>query len=142
MSPAEDPSSPSPDPPLDAPLIGPGEPIAGADELSGAGADCRTKKFRLILDQGYGPKPAEAFLIFFDGEFHAYINSCRHVGVPLDWAPNEFFEETDRLLLCRTHGALYEPATGLCVGGPCIGKSLVRIPIEVSSKGEVRLPEE
>lgn len=169
MSPADDPSSASPsedspganaelapdsapiasvdpcvdppgDPPLDPPLIVPGKAIAAAGELSGGGADRRTKKFRLILDQGHGPKPAEAFLVFFDGEFHAFLNACRHVGVLLDWAPNEFFDATDELLLCRTHGALYEPATGLCVGGPCIGKSLVRIPIEVSSKVKVRLP--
>jgi len=125
-----------PDAPLIAPLVAPGELIATANEL----ANHPSKKFRVIRDTGFGPKPAEAFLVRTgDGDLHAYFNSCAHVGIPLDWAPNEFFDETDKLLLCRTHGALYEPATGLCVGGPCTGKSLVRVPIAFSEKGDVRL---
>lgn len=129
--------NPSFDDEPELPLIAPGELIATSTEL----ALHPTKKFRVIRDQGFGPKPAEAFLVRIDNDYHVYLNACRHVGIPLDWMPNEFFDETDKLLLCRTHGAVYEPATGLCVGGPCTGKSLTRIPIEVSKEGEIHLGE-
>jgi nitrite reductase/ring-hydroxylating ferredoxin subunit len=30
-----------------------------------------------------------------------------------------------------THGALYEPDSGLCLEGPCKGLSLYRLPVKV-----------
>ena len=52
----------------------------------------------------------------FEGRFYAYVNYCVHAGTPLDWWPNEFFTE-DGFLICGTHGSLYAPDTGRCVGG-------------------------
>jgi nitrite reductase/ring-hydroxylating ferredoxin subunit len=34
-------------------------------------------------------------------------------------------------IICKTHGAVYEPLTGLCTEGPCRGASLFKIPFEV-----------
>ncbi len=35
-----------------------------------------------------------------------------------------------RWLICAAHGALYEPATGACAGGPCEGRGrLVAVPV-------------
>jgi nitrite reductase/ring-hydroxylating ferredoxin subunit len=31
--------------------------------------------------------------------------------------------------MCATHGALYEPNTGKCAGGPCRGGSLKQIKV-------------
>ncbi|MGO9797978.1 MAG: Rieske (2Fe-2S) protein, partial [Candidatus Binatus sp.] len=30
----------------------------------------------------------ECFLINFGGEFHAYVNRCRHVPMAMDWVDN------------------------------------------------------
>ena len=57
---------------------------------------------------------------------HAYLNRCTHVAMEMDWQPNRFFDDTGRWLLCATHGAVYEPDTGACAGGPCRG-GLVKI---------------
>ena len=65
------------------------------------------------------------------GRFYAYVNQCIHAGTPLDWWPNEFFTDDGRLLICATHGALYEPETGRCAGGPCSGGSLYGLPVRV-----------
>jgi nitrite reductase/ring-hydroxylating ferredoxin subunit len=43
-------------------------------------------------------------------------------------------------LICSTHGALYAPDTGLCVGGPCRGKRLEALGLE-ESEGQVWLSE-
>lgn len=115
------------------PLIVPGEVIACAGDL----AEHPSLKFRVQA----GAYAVEAFLIRFKGEFFAYRNRCAHAGTPLDWTPNEFFDETGDLLLCRTHGALFEAGTGRCAGGPCAGRGLERIPIRVSAHGEIRLGE-
>ncbi len=73
----------------------------------------------------------EAFVINVRGRFYAYVNYCVHAGTPLDWWPNEFFTEDGRFLICATHGALYEPETGACAGGPCAGGRLYRLRVHV-----------
>jgi nitrite reductase/ring-hydroxylating ferredoxin subunit len=73
----------------------------------------------------------EGFVVSFEGRFHAYVNQCIHAGTPLDWWPNEFFTDDGRLLICATHGALYEPDTGACAGGPCGGGALYRLQVRV-----------
>jgi nitrite reductase/ring-hydroxylating ferredoxin subunit len=75
----------------------------------------------------------ECFLINFRGEFHAYVNRCRHIPIPMDWVDNHFFDEGGHYLMCQTHGALYQPSSGECLAGPAgaCGKYLFRIPLEV-----------
>ena len=76
----------------------------------------------------------ECFLINFDGTFHAYVNRCRHVPMALDWVDNQFFAEEGRYVMCQTHNAYYEPATGECIAGPfeTCGKLLYRVPLEIA----------
>ncbi len=73
------------------------------------------------------------FAIAFQGQVHAYRNSCPHRGTELDWQPGEVFDETGLYLVCATHGAVFEPGGGVCVGGPCHGASLGRIPVSVEN---------
>jgi nitrite reductase/ring-hydroxylating ferredoxin subunit len=58
--------------------------------------------------------------------------------VELDWQPGRFFDADGMVLICSTHGALYDPATGECRGGPCRGGALERVAIE-EIDGEVVL---
>ncbi len=44
----------------------------------------------------------------------------------LDWLEGAFFDADRQLLMCSTHGALYDPATGYCVGGACVGHGGLR----------------
>jgi nitrite reductase/ring-hydroxylating ferredoxin subunit len=75
----------------------------------------------------------ECFLINFGGEFHAYVNRCRHVPMAMDWVDNQFFAEEGRYLMCQTHNAYYEPASGECIAGPptACGKYLYRVMTEI-----------
>ena len=72
----------------------------------------------------------KGFAVRHDGTARAFVNRCPHLGVELDWQPGEFFEETGLYLVCSTHGATFEPSTGLCVAGPCRGARLEAIAIE------------
>jgi nitrite reductase/ring-hydroxylating ferredoxin subunit len=93
--------------------------IGIAEDLS-VGA---SKKFEFFRDGA----PAEGFILRHEEGFSAYVNSCAHVGVPLDYGDNDFFREEGDLLRCKTHGALYNPVTGECVGGPCLGAFLEKL---------------
>src|ERR1700758_4720389 len=75
----------------------------------------------------------ECFVINYAGEFHAYVNRCRHVPMAMDWVDNQFFAEEGRYLMCQTHNAYYEPASGECIAGPptACGKYLYRVLTEI-----------
>ncbi|QJR15218.1 Rieske (2Fe-2S) protein [Usitatibacter palustris] len=72
----------------------------------------------------------KGFAVRFDGAVCAFVNRCPHLGTELDWQPGEFFEEAGLYLVCSTHGALFEPASGFCVSGPCHGATLDPIRVE------------
>ena len=99
--------------------------VARADEI----APGQSRKFILPIEG----VDEECFVINFGGEFHAYVDRCRHIPIAMDWVDNHFFEEGGRYLMCQTHGALYQPATGECLAGPvgACGKFLFRVPLEV-----------
>jgi len=89
-------------------------PICDATELSDGGSGVR---FDVMVDGG----PASAFLVRYRGVVAGFLNRCAHVAMELDWLPGLFFDEEGRYLMCATHGAIYEPDTGACAGGPCLG---------------------
>ena len=77
-----------------------------------------------------GDDDAVGFVIRYGGQVHAYLNRCAHVPIELDWNPGEFFEGSGLYLMCSTHGAIYEPDTGHCSGGPCRGARLRPIVVQ------------
>jgi nitrite reductase/ring-hydroxylating ferredoxin subunit len=94
---------------------------------------------RFEVERGGLKRPA--FAIRYQGVAHAYINRCAHIGVELDWQQGRFFDDTGRMLICATHGALYEPATGRCVEGPCRGQALEKLALEEAA-GLIHYPEQ
>ena len=88
----------------------------------------------------YQGRDAGAFVIRYDGAVYAYLNSCAHIPVELDWMEGEFFDRAGLYLVCATHGATYEPATGHCIMGPCKGAHLIPVAVE-ERDGNVHLIE-
>ena len=78
----------------------------------------------------YFGQPAPAFAIRHRGRLHAYLNRCAHVALELDWQEGVFFDSDGRDLLCSTHGAMYDAASGHCLGGPCNRSPLVKLRVE------------
>jgi len=83
---------------------------------------------------------ASAFVIRYNGRVHAYLNSCAHIPIELDWLEGEFFDKFGLYLICSTHGATYGPATGHCIMGPCKGQHLTALKV-VERGGNVYLME-
>lgn len=106
--------------------------MAEAARLICASADLAEggKGVRFEIEEGGGKQPA--FAVRHGGKVHAYVNRCAHIGVELDWMPGEFFDDSGLYLICATHGAIYLPDSGKCVGGPCRGAGLT--PLAVSEQ--------
>ena len=93
---------------------------AGALEEGGKGV-----RFPLTA----GGEDTTGFVVRYGGAVYGYLNRCAHVPIELDWAEGEFFESSGLYLMCSTHGAIYEPETGRCAGGPCRGGRLRQLAV-------------
>lgn len=108
-----------------------GMKICDSDKLESGGAG-----YGFFVSESGAQSPA--FVVRHEGAAYAYVNRCPHLMLELDWEPGEFFDTAGEYLICSNHGALFEPATGLCVDGPCTGASLVQLEVE-ESDGAVAL---
>jgi len=72
----------------------------------------------------------EAFAVRWRGRFFAYLNTCRHQSLQLDFGDAHYFDEAYDALVCCHHGARYDPASGACMGGPCAGGRLSALVLE------------
>jgi len=89
-----------------------------------------------------GKTELAGFLVRRNGELRAFRNRCPHTGVELNWGGDAFLDVTERFVLCSMHGALFQPEDGLCVHGPCVGRSLQTLPVRIrEGRVEVACPE-
>lgn len=77
------------------------------------------------------------FVVRKDGQVAGYVDRCPHQGFPLALELDRYLTPDGSLVLCGWHGAVFEPLTGECVGGPCAGGRLTGWPVE-SSGGVIR----
>jgi len=99
----------------------------GAVERGGA------KAFSLSrLTEAGEQKPFPIFIVRSDADdYVGYVNACPHQGVWLNIGAGEFFTRDRVFIRCGRHGACFEIDTGLCIDGPCLGKSLEPIALAV-----------
>jgi len=68
-----------------------------------------------------------------------YVNACPHLGVALNWRPDEFLTADRRHIICRTHDAEFAIDDGLCLRGPCYGDRLEAVECVIED-GWLRVP--
>ncbi|RAU24045.1 ferredoxin [Paramagnetospirillum kuznetsovii] len=71
------------------------------------------------------------FVVRRGDEVFGYVNSCPHVGAPLNMEDDAFLDIFKTGILCANHFALFEIDTGRCVRGPCSGRALESYPVSV-----------
>jgi len=109
-----------------------GTPVCTLHDLEATGC----YGFRL----GEGDWPRRGFVVAIPGGgVRAYENTCPHAGHPLELRPHRFLTAERDFIVCASHGALFAPDSGLCVAGPCVGRSLRPIDVSVLSTGEIAL---
>lgn len=88
---------------------------------------CRVE--HLVEGRAHGMDPNglgfdNLFVLVTGGEVRAYLNSCPHLDVRLEYRKDRFLSADGQRIICYAHGAQFLPKTGLCVFGPCIGQFL------------------
>ncbi len=94
--------------------------------------------------KGFPPAPGGfigLFAVRQGGDVRVYVNSCPHIGVPLDWAPDRFLSHDRQRIICAMHGAEFRIADGLCTAGPCLGDRLEAVMIEIKD-GVLYVPQD
>jgi nitrite reductase/ring-hydroxylating ferredoxin subunit len=97
--------------------------VGGLDDLDDPG--CR--EFRI----GEGDWPFRGFVVRQGDDVCAYQNYCVHAGHPLNWKPDSFLTPDGSQIICSSHGAVYDIKSGVCVAGPCPGKKLRALTVEI-----------
>ncbi len=86
----------------------------------------------LLFTYRDGPVEESGILLLVGGKPVAWKNLCRHLAVRLDCERRgEITVPGSPDLVCQQHGARYDPASGECVAGPCLGSRLRPLPIRV-----------
>lgn len=99
----------------------PGLRLCALDDLPDPGA--RGFRFAAQGPTGEG-RPFRGLVVRRGGEVTGFVDSCPHVGAPLSDDPDRYLTRRGDLLVCFNHGALFRPADGMCVAGPCVGRAL------------------
>lgn len=110
--------------------------ICAADAIERGGA----RAFSLSrIDASGEDRPFPIMVIRTHGNAYVgYVNACPHDGVWLNIGSGDFFTQDRAFLKCGRHGATFEIDSGICIDGPCNGKSLQPIALAVVD-GEVCL---
>jgi nitrite reductase/ring-hydroxylating ferredoxin subunit len=80
------------------------------------------------------------FAIRRGAQVFVYVNSCPHIGLPLDPAPDRFLDAKKQHIVCSAHGARFRIEDGGCFSGPCYGESLEAVPARLDAEGRVIVP--
>lgn len=77
-------------------------------------------------------RDVHAILLLFHGELLAFENRCPHWNTPLDLHAPSLFDSSSNSLICQTHGARFDPESGLCLSGPCLGDHITLLALHPS----------
>lgn len=83
--------------------------------------------------RGFKGNQFDVFIIKKQGEVYIYHNSCPHLGINLEWLPDQFLDNEGSLIQCATHGALFLIESGECIAGPCQGDCLAACPFTIEN---------
>lgn len=82
----------------------------------------------------------ELFIVKHAGQVYGWKNACPHVNdAPMAWRKDAYMDASKQYIVCFAHGALFKPESGLCVRGPCKGKRLEKVTIEIDQTNNVWL---
>ena len=111
------------------------EPMQGRLDATPAGvrlcaldalADPGARNFVLSI----GGRYFHGFVVRRGQSVTGFVDRCPHMGLPLAKTLDDYLSP-DGHVVCGWHGAIFDPTSGLCRGGPCVGARLTPWPVEV-----------
>lgn len=95
-------------------------------------ADPGSKGFRFRQDRAL----FAGFVVRQGDQVSGYVDSCPHNGWPLAVMDDRYLTREGDRIICAAHGAMFRPADGLCVAGPCADEHLRAWPVRLAD-GEI-----
>lgn len=80
---------------------------------------------------GEGKRPFSMMVLRKAGQVRGWINACPHFQLPLNAQPDRFLNKDGTKLTCVHHYARFDPLTGECIEGPCLGDQLLPVDLEL-----------
>lgn len=104
---------------------------------------CRDDELIEGTSRGFDLDGQSVFIVRRQNTVFAYRNRCPHLGINLEWQPDQFLDADACLIQCAMHGALFVIETGQCISGPCTGQSLESLPCEIDNSNiRIELPQQ
>jgi nitrite reductase/ring-hydroxylating ferredoxin subunit len=85
---------------------------------------------------------ATVFVVRRGAQVRAWRDACPHHGTALPWRKDAYLDPSGKHVVCAAHGALFDPLTGICTLGPCLGDALTAVPLHIHSDGGLHLAAE
>ena len=101
------------------------------DQHASKTALCHIDEIAEGQSKGFNLNGQELFAVKKAGKIYLYDNHCPHVGVNLEWLPDQFLDSEGCLIQCSMHGALFTIENGHCIAGPCQGDSFTPLRFSV-----------
>jgi nitrite reductase/ring-hydroxylating ferredoxin subunit len=98
--------------------------ICPRDEI----ADGTARNFVLQMRAGR----FHGFVVREGADFHGFVDRCPHAGLPLAKTLDDYLSPDGTRIACAWHGAIFAIADGRCLGGPCMGQTLISWPVRAS----------
>lgn len=72
------------------------------------------------------------FVVRRGADAFGYVDRCPHMRLPLARTLDDYLTPSGAMIACAWHGALFDIASGACLGGPCTGARLTPWPVVVA----------
>jgi nitrite reductase/ring-hydroxylating ferredoxin subunit len=95
---------------------------------------CRLDELGTEAARGFDPEETGSdtlFVVRRGDRVLAYVNRCPHQGARLEYRKDRFLSADARQVVCYAHGAYFDPDTGVCTQGACLGQALQSLPCSV-----------
>lgn len=92
---------------------------------------CKVSELDEGTSRGFSSHVGPVFAVKYDNAVFVYKNECPHLGVNLEFQPDEFLDSEGQLIQCSTHGALFSIDEGHCLSGPCQGDYLTKVDFNI-----------
>lgn len=75
------------------------------------------------------------FVVNSEAGVRVFENWCPHAGGPLNLFPDVFIAPDRQHIICSRHAARFRLGDGMCVHGPCVGRALHEVPVQLGPDG-------
>src|SRR5581483_3643675 len=95
---------------------------------------CRLEELLAGSARGFDPEQTGKDTMFVVRRLEgvrAYVNKCPHQDSRLEFRKDRFLSADGTRVICHGHGAHFDPDTGVCTHGACLGQALEPIPTQI-----------